>query len=1427
MKLGERVHDLRAKWSHHGQEGNVDQEFIERFCGLFLTHQIQLIDAELGSDTKISEWQRRENAHQKFGTERGRVFVGREQILERIARYTGLQPEQSHDEASQAGASSPQILLGSGGSGKSALLARAASDAANQLRSRGVVLVQRYIGGVPGCESLMAMLFELISDIARHYDQSVPQTPVNAYALAKAFLTALGWASAERPLIIFLDSLDQLDEAYDAWALEWMPRELPRHVRIVASIRTGTVVSQAAKIDFAQELIEIEAMTPSEGAAMLEVWLGDKRAAWFNAGIAPSTGRRLTPAQRATVLEVFNLSGSPLWLKLAYEEAVTWASWDSPRRLPVTIQGLIEEFIDRKLIKQENHPKVFTERALAYLSAGRFGLSENELGRVLGSDPAVRKEFGRDQRTLRHWENDRVLPPILWSRLFFDLQAYLGISMVDGAFLMRWFHREFIEVMSKLSLGSEDDRRAIHGALADTFLALERETTADLSDDDLLFRSTDATGQQVSAAMRRVMEQPWQLAQAGRQKDLETLVTDFGFCTGKCAANRAADLAEDLMRSRVANKNIPAIESWNRLFRQKGHILRRGDTKWPAHKILLQIAMEDVDTSPLRQAAETWLSKGLCTWKWMRKLAGSGDFCSSPLLSVMEGHRGRVNGVLSLSHDTLVSWSDDASVRIWNTETGAALTVMRGHAGPVERCYIFGRDRLLSLSADGTMRVWETQTGMGVAVMETGIKAPQSLCFLPDGNFVTWPGLENTLQIWDGAGFRLLGELGGYSERLLGALLLPDGRLMSWADDQTLRVWDIRGVRLAAILEPQEGCIQGVMLCRSSFISLHSSRNAECRVICEWDIKTLECLKRTNTGIPITSAGLENEEVNFCLLDSDDVAIWFSGRFHISNDTGYMLPDEGVWIYRRGTVPCVEKRELRDLDKILYLRTDGKCLFQEYKSTQEGRYVSVCYITNSDKKVCSRPRPEILVGGLSWDEGYCLALTQDGEIQFESDDGATFYTFSQGHGMPVRGTVKLDNDRIASYSEDGSIAAWSLRGITSGKNCPRRIAGVLSLMPSKSVLWSWDGSVGFLDTQTGKQDWNKAIRESNFGGIQSVSPCTFLIWSKSGGVTVIDSASGEILNCGSLPTNSLFKVSCIGHSQFIAHDTSGAICYFEIRGLEIIPKAVSSTHKQRVFRVFPLIEGGLLSWSSEGCFRVCESLQLVSSVETRHCRKEICVIPSVNGLIVEWDKNVLSFYDENDGSRKGFLCADWDIADVCVLGDGRIIVLTDGALLVCDGNSREWLKTPLRVTERDRRGRPRRWIGGDKVTMSLYGTRIEGMKWVRTNTLVSWTAEGSIQFWNLETYQIENNFDSPWTDNLHLLRELAELDAVGNALRSGSQWIEKHSGMYLNHADGEDGEIIRWHGQAGQLFSDGDDRIVSLSADRVDVLGIFRVPSSG
>src|ERR1019366_917452 len=114
-----------------------------------------------------------------------------------------------------------------GGLGKSALMARGVADAAK--KHAGAVIVTRFIGVTSASADPRSLLQDLCSEIGEAYASRDP-VPGMLQELPKR----LQLATAARPLIVFLDSLDQLT-AGSGTTPSWLPSDLPAAVRIVTA----------------------------------------------------------------------------------------------------------------------------------------------------------------------------------------------------------------------------------------------------------------------------------------------------------------------------------------------------------------------------------------------------------------------------------------------------------------------------------------------------------------------------------------------------------------------------------------------------------------------------------------------------------------------------------------------------------------------------------------------------------------------------------------------------------------------------------------------------------------------------------------------------------------------------------------------------------------------------------------------------------------------------------------------------------------------------------------------------------------------------------------------------------------------------------------------------------------------------------------
>ena len=412
------VFEYRARWSGDGPTYDHLDQLGRDVEGALL----RVIVTELERLEQVDPLDQEIRRHLEFGAARATDFVGRDRILAQIANYI------EHGERASL------AIYGESGAGKSALVAEAAAGAQREYPQAAIVA--RFIGTTPESTTGRDLFLSLSRQITRGYaafPDSVAQSqrglldestvPIEYSELAGQFPGRLALATRERPLILFLDALDQLPHDDQARRLSWLPSELPQNVRIVISTtRPSEEPTQqleiAANEPFAvlqsrlpaNQLIPLAGMNESEGADLLDTWLGQ-------------SGRTLRPHQRRQVIEKFELEGLPLYLNLAFEEARRWRS-DTPEdhtQLRIGIPGVIRGNLFARLAAEDQHGPMLVARSLGFLAAAKNGLTEDELLDVLSTDAEVLAEFRR--RSPKSPIIDR-LPPVVWSRLYFDLEPY-------------------------------------------------------------------------------------------------------------------------------------------------------------------------------------------------------------------------------------------------------------------------------------------------------------------------------------------------------------------------------------------------------------------------------------------------------------------------------------------------------------------------------------------------------------------------------------------------------------------------------------------------------------------------------------------------------------------------------------------------------------------------------------------------------------------------------------------------------------------------------------------------------------------------------------------------------------------------------------------------------------------------------------------
>jgi WD40 repeat protein len=194
----------------------------------------------------------------------------------------------------------------------------------------------------------------------------------------------------------------------------------------------------------------------------------------------------------------------------------------------------------------------------------------------------------------------------------------------------------------------------------------------------------------------------------------------------------------------------------------------------------------------------------------------TGQLVGDPLT----GDTSRVTAVAALplpdGRTLLASAGDDGSVQLWDPSTGQLVgDPLTGDTSGVTAVaavpLLDGRTLLASAGDDGSVRLWDPSTGQLVGDPLTGDTSGVTAVAavpLPDGRTLLASaevaGDNGSVRLWDPSTGQPVGDpLTGHTSLVnaVAAVSMADGRTLlgTAGDDETVRLWDIRGASLITI----------------------------------------------------------------------------------------------------------------------------------------------------------------------------------------------------------------------------------------------------------------------------------------------------------------------------------------------------------------------------------------------------------------------------------------------------------------------------------------------------------------------------------------------------------------------------------------------------------------------------------------------------
>ncbi|XP_044758891.1 lissencephaly-1 homolog [Coccinella septempunctata] len=178
----------------------------------------------------------------------------------------------------------------------------------------------------------------------------------------------------------------------------------------------------------------------------------------------------------------------------------------------------------------------------------------------------------------------------------------------------------------------------------------------------------------------------------------------------------------------------------------------------------------------------------------------------------LTGHRAPVTRVIFHPvFSVMVSASEDATMKVWDFETGEYERTLKGHTDSIQDiCFDSTGKLLVSCSADMTIKLWEFQQNYEcIRTMLGHDHNVSSIAFMPGNDYVVSSSRDKTIKMWEVLTGYCVKTYVGHRDWIRMVRPSPDGSLLaSCSHDQTIRVWAVSSKECRTELRAHEHVIE-------------------------------------------------------------------------------------------------------------------------------------------------------------------------------------------------------------------------------------------------------------------------------------------------------------------------------------------------------------------------------------------------------------------------------------------------------------------------------------------------------------------------------------------------------------------------------------------------------------------------------------------
>ena len=398
------------------------------------------------------------------------------------------------------------------------------------------------------------------------------------------------------------------------------------------------------------------------------------------------------------------------------------------------------------------------------------------------------------------------------------------------------------------------------------------------------------------------------------------------------------------------------------------------------------------------------------------------------------------------------------------------------------------RKKIITGSSDASIKVWDFDSGKELVKLTGHAKVVYALALSQNGAILVSGSFDSTIKVWDMDTMEEKKTLGGHEDLVNGVLISPDDkRIVSCSNDSTVRIWDLGRGTLVHTLTGHGGHVRGIAMTSDGSHLISGSQD---RTVKLWNLKEFKEEKTFNGHSDTVYAVCFSPDERYAISGSGDevVKIWniYTGEEarsligHTSEIYSVTMTPDGDKVLSTSDDRTVRVWDFSSGEELYVLRGHSESV-RVVMVTREGDIAisgSEDYTYKLWNLKCTQTTPPFAGHQRSIND---VAVSSDGLLCVTGSDDHLLKVWDCRHVVEV-GTLAGHTDAVQTVTlhPDGALAAsggldcevkvWDLNSMQEvsslkGHDYPVQVLkfsqdGALLVSASKDntiALWDWKG----------------------------------------------------------------------------------------------------------------------------------------------------------------------------------------------------------------------------------------------------------------------------------------------------------------------------------------------------------------------------------